>query len=459
MRCHHIVSSVLLILGFALNAYGAQQCRLVLPAALDEPPPTPTPTAIATTSASASTPSVTPFTAFQYGTTPIRGVNLGGWFVLEPWITPSIFENTNNTAIVDEYTFGLLQDNATALAALQQHWSTWITEDDFIAIAAAGLTHVRIPVGYWSVPTSTNGTFPPYISGAYPYLQQAVQWARAHNIHVIIDLHGAPGSQNGYDNSGQRTSSPSWALNQANIAATLETINVLAGLDVDAVELLNEVAGFLGSVWDTAVRAYWKSGYGAVRQVGGNNMQVVIGDAFEGVSAWEGFLPYGSSPNVIMDYHEYQIFSDPELARSQAEHLAFACTLLPPMQALANTTMWTITGEWSTAITDCAIWLNGRGVGARWDGTYGDGAPAFGSCDGYTGDSSTFSEDYKTFMRQYWEVQVEIGEAVQGWIYWTWKTESADEWSYQKGLEGGWIPQDPSQRLYPGLCSGNSTGS
>jgi hypothetical protein len=36
------------------------------------------------------------------------------------------------------------------------------------------------------------------------------------------------------------------------------------------------------------------------------------------------------------------------------------------------------------------------------------------------------------------------------------QTESADEWSYQKGLDGGWIPQDPSQRLYPGLCNGGS---
>src|SRR6266404_8390789 len=70
-------------------------------------------------------------------------------------------------------------------------------------------------------------------------------------------------------------------------------------------------------------------------------------------------------------------------------------------------------------------------------------------------------------LRRYWEVQVEVGEAVQGWIYWTWKvrslwviqgscrtssniipwqTESADEWSYQMGLEGGWIPQDPTER-------------
>lgn len=29
----------------------------------------------------------------------IRGVNLGGWFVLEPWITPSIFEATSDDVV------------------------------------------------------------------------------------------------------------------------------------------------------------------------------------------------------------------------------------------------------------------------------------------------------------------------------------------------------------------------
>ncbi len=52
---------------------------------------------------------------------------------------------------------------------------------------------------------------------------------------------------------------------------------------VDAIELLNEVAGFLGSAWDSAVRDYWRRGYEVVRQAGGDNVVVVIGDAFEGV--------------------------------------------------------------------------------------------------------------------------------------------------------------------------------
>jgi hypothetical protein len=61
----------------------------------------------------------------------------------QPWITPSLFEQTGNPLIVDEWTFGQYQDPNVARATLSQHWETWITEDDFKAIAGAGcvLTH------------------------------------------------------------------------------------------------------------------------------------------------------------------------------------------------------------------------------------------------------------------------------------------------------------------------------
>jgi glucan 1,3-beta-glucosidase len=36
---------------------------------------------------------------FAFGDDKIRGVNLGGWFVLEPWITPSIFEATPDECV------------------------------------------------------------------------------------------------------------------------------------------------------------------------------------------------------------------------------------------------------------------------------------------------------------------------------------------------------------------------
>ncbi|KAJ7475829.1 glycoside hydrolase family 5 protein [Mycena latifolia] len=462
----------------------AQQCRLQLKAKSGGPSDpsastsAPTRTDSATTGTGAGTTasaSATP-TPFKYGTTPIRGVNLGGWFVLEPWITPSIFENTGNNAIVDEYTFGSLQDPDTALSVLQNHWETWITEDDFIAIAAAGLNHVRIPYGYWSVPLTsadTNGSTStaPYTTGAWPYLLKALNWAKQHNVHVILDLHGAPGSQNGFDNSGQRTSTPVWANNPANVSRTVDTLAFVAenvGGLVDIIELLNEPAAFSSSEFASTLRQFWQDGYGAVRSSGGASNQVMIGDGFLGVDSWTNFLTYPSAQGVMMDYvgrclplchlaylqfqHEYQIFSPSELSRSFDDHISFACSSMTDLTNFAKGNIWTVVGEWSTAVTDCTLWLNGRGVGSRWDGTYFGPTTPLGSCAGWTGSYANFSSDYKTFLRKYWEVQVTMGENVQGWLFWTWKAENSDEWSYQKGLEGGWIPQDPTNRLYPDIC-------
>ncbi|KAG5641066.1 hypothetical protein DXG03_006270 [Asterophora parasitica] len=132
---------------------------------------------------------------FPYGTQKVRGVNLGGWLVLEPWITPSLFDNTGDSRIVDEYTFGQYQDRTKALNTLRNHWDTFITENDFRDIAAAGLNHVRIPIGFWAY--EVNGG-EPYIQGQLPYLQKAIDWAGKYGIKVIVDLHGAPGSQNGF---------------------------------------------------------------------------------------------------------------------------------------------------------------------------------------------------------------------------------------------------------------------
>jgi glucan 1,3-beta-glucosidase len=36
---------------------------------------------------------------FAFGQEKVRGVNLGGWLVLEPWITPSIFEAAPESAV------------------------------------------------------------------------------------------------------------------------------------------------------------------------------------------------------------------------------------------------------------------------------------------------------------------------------------------------------------------------
>jgi glucan 1,3-beta-glucosidase len=58
------------------------------------------------------------------------------------------------------------------------------------------LNHVRLPIGYWAWEV---GPGEPYIQGQLPYLRKAVNWARTHGLKLLIDLHGVPGSQNGYE--------------------------------------------------------------------------------------------------------------------------------------------------------------------------------------------------------------------------------------------------------------------
>lgn len=301
---------------------------------------------------------------------------------------------------------------------------------------------IRIPIGYWSIPLPSSATnsstdTSPYISGAWPYLLRALNWANKHSIHVILDIHGAPGSQNGYDNSGQRTPNPVWATNPPNVTRTVDTIRWLTqniGGMVDTIELLNEAAGFRGPDWGNTIRQFWLDGYDAVRAVEpktNKTLGVMIGEAFMGLQSWTNFLTPPRGHNVLIDLHYYQIFSDDQLNRTFSDHISYACSTLPPIVSFASSNIWTVVGEWSAALTDCAKWLNGRGNGARWDKSWSPdgGLTSFfhGSCDGWTGSwngsdgGKGFSDQYKDMLRQYWEVQVEIGEAVQGWVYWTWK--------------------------------------
>ncbi|KAL1738177.1 glycoside hydrolase superfamily, partial [Schizophyllum fasciatum] len=219
---------------------------------------------------------------FNYGGTKVRGVNLGGWLVLEPWITPSLFDATGNDAIVDEYTFCAYQSRDVAASALYNHWNTFITEDDFAQIAAAGLNHVRLPIGYWAFDVRDE----PYIQGQVEHLNNAVSWAANHGLKVIVDLHGVPGSQNG----------------------TLENMFKDRTDTVTVIAPLNEPAGYRGSDVLSVTRQFWLDSYGSIRYPFGSNRKSntveLIHDAFQALSYWNGFMTSGFE-GVAIDTHIY----------------------------------------------------------------------------------------------------------------------------------------------------------
>jgi glucan 1,3-beta-glucosidase len=88
---------------------------------------------------------------------------------------------------VDEYTLSQTLGTTATQSLLQQHWTSWITETDFQQIAAAGLNHVRIPIGYWALVALPED---PYVQGQLEVLGTALEWARTYGLNVLLDLHG-----------------------------------------------------------------------------------------------------------------------------------------------------------------------------------------------------------------------------------------------------------------------------
>jgi len=381
---------------------------------------------------------------FGYGSDKVRGVNLGGWFVLEPWITPSLFDALGGAA-VDEWTYCATLGQAEAHNRLSNHWNTWITQSDFNAIAGAGLNHVRIPIGYWSVKPIDGD---PYVQGAYDVLGQALDWASGAGLKVMIDLHGAPGSQNGFDNSG-RYGGISWGSGDT----VQQTLNVLNKIRDDhashpavaAIELLNEPLPPGADL--NVIKQFYNDGWGDLENSG---VAITEHDAFQGPASWNSFG--AGETNILLDTHHYEVFDNSQVAMSPSEHVSTACAFGGQMRAVTG--KWCISGEWTGALTDCAKYLNGYGKGARYDGSL-NGATAVGSCAGLsTGSVAQFSDDLKSATRSFIEAQLDAYESAAGWIFWTWKTEQgAPGWDLGDLLTNGLFPQPLTARNFPGQCS------
>ncbi|KAF2637366.1 glycoside hydrolase [Massarina eburnea CBS 473.64] len=386
--------------------------------------------------------------SFNWASEKVRGVSIGGWLVLEPWITPSLFEGLDDS-IVDEYTLGQKLGKDAALKILQNHWDTWVRWEDFKKIKDSGFNVVRLPVGYWAYDTLDS----PYVSGAAPYVDAAIDWARSVGLKVIVDLHGAPGSQNGFDNSGQLVSTPNWQSGDT-VAQTLQILKTITDKyaqtqyqDVIAgIELLNEPLAASLNV-DTLYQ-YYRDGFGQTRDV--SDTTVMLHDGFRAPSSWNGFLTPSdnNAQNVVVDHHEYQVFDNSLIAMQPWQHRQQVCTAA---DGYSGSDKWSIVGEWTGAMTDCAKWLNGRGTGARYDGTFKDSSKV-GDC-GWQSNVNNWSQEYKDETREYIEAQMSAFETrTQGWVWWNFKTESAHEWDAFALIDAGVFPQPLTQKKFDVIC-------
>ena len=381
----------------------------------------------------------------DYAKRPARGVNVGGWLSLEPFITPSLFDYDRRQGIVDEYTL------CTYLAArcegiLEKHYATFVTENTFKEIAAAGLDHVRIPFSYWAVQTYDGD---PYVfRTSWRYLLRSIEWCRKYGLRVNLDLHGLPGSQNGWNHSG-RLGAIGW-LNgtdgDRNAQRSLDVHDRLSKFFaqprykniISHYGLANEPR--MTSLSVPAVLQWTENASKIVRGNGVKDAIIVFGDGFRGLNNWQGELQ--NIDRAALDVHQYVIFNTGQIVYNHSEKVRYACDgwTEQTVDSMTRGTGFgpTLVAEWSQADTDCARHLTNVGFGNRWTGTLFTGNASTDvttprcpltdnrcDCGPANADASQWSESYKKFLKMFAEAQMSSFEKGWGWFYWVWDTESA----------------------------------
>jgi endoglucanase len=139
----------------------------------------------------------------------LRAVNLGNWFLLEPWM----YEQS--AAAPDQKTFlGVLESRfgaAQAESLIAAHRDGWMTQRDFDAVAAAGFNCVRIPFSHVMV---ESAPFEIDRDGVRRLLDACAMAERA-GLFVILDMHSVPGGQSLDQPSGDITANDLWTDAQA----------------------------------------------------------------------------------------------------------------------------------------------------------------------------------------------------------------------------------------------------
>jgi len=328
----------------------------------------------------------------------LRGVNLGAWLILEKWMTPDTYDGTDAE---DEYNLCLaLGDKAKS--RLDGHRETFITASDFQWIKNCGLNAVRLPVGYWALEAPK-----PFVESSQ-FIDFALNECQRNGLKLLLDLHGAPGSQNGWDHSG-RAGPVNWPKPE-NVRETLRILESFAQKygshpALYGIELLNEPRPVVPL---DILQQFYQDGYARVRKYAPPDVAVVIHDSFRPL-AWKKFMPQPAFTNVILDTHLYQCFDQEAKSRSALQQLSFALNRKNALDEMQQQELPTLVGEWSLSLPGKAM----RGLS---------------------------SLQKESVTRGYADMQLLNYEGTRGWFFWSYKLQDPSEWHFRYCVERGWFP-------------------
>ena len=228
----------------------------------------------------------------------LRGTNAGGWLVQEDWMNPTNASDQKTMMTTLANRFGASKRDELVSTYENNYWTT----QDFDNCAEMGMSVIRLPFTYMNL-CDDNGNLK---SNAFDRLDWFVQNCSQRGMYVILDMHGAFGSQNGMDHSGEINDGKQLYYNQSNKDKTLNLWKKIAehfkgNPAVAAYDILNEpgikAAATYSLHWD-----FYNEIYNTIRSKDSNHIIIME-------SCWDADnLPKPSQygwKNVAYEYHYY----------------------------------------------------------------------------------------------------------------------------------------------------------
>ncbi len=119
----------------------------------------------------------------------LRGLCLGGWMCLENFMLGYPGHESGARAAVAR-----VLGEGRAHFFFERLMDYILTEDDFAFIRRLGCNVIRIPLNHRHFESDARPF--EYEPAGFRRLDQAIEWARAYDLYVILDLHTLPGCQN-----------------------------------------------------------------------------------------------------------------------------------------------------------------------------------------------------------------------------------------------------------------------
>ncbi|KAJ8078677.1 Glucan 1,3-beta-glucosidase 3 [Marasmius tenuissimus] len=340
-----------------------------------------------------------------------QSVNLGSWFVAEEWMVPSIFKCAQGpkTAELD------IAHGPNGAAILQKHWDTFVTQPDFDYLASIGINTIRLPIGYWSLgPAFCQDTPFQEVSQVYANswnrVLRAISMAEKAGLGVLVDLHGAVGSQNGQAHSGVSDGHAGMFEAQANMDKTIAVLEFLVGQlthinNVVGIQILNEPND------DPQLPSFYSNAISKMRAVSPEamNFPLYIHNGFN-LPKYTEYVE-NRSDFVVQDHHSYFVFTPSDAAEPASQHTSDINTQVSESISSTLPRHNLIVGEWSCALTPQSL---------------------------------EHEENQDNAVRDFCTAQKDAyTEKTGGWAFWSYKTEDCEQdhaWCFLSAVKSGALP-------------------